>query len=307
MLHADRQKDGSFALTSNFVDGRVLPEERAYAAARALLLSFFQYGELVMTAMKEVPRYSKGKVVVGVLVEDAIEVELFLNSIASATKQGVNKSKFCVFTTAQSVYNDLHKSGIKVIYIKELATVGTGGDANVGPKLRRHFIQAWFAFAVANSLIKMAWQTPATIWFERPDNIMKPFPAVETLWVFKGRKDPRSAPFFISFDFFISEGVERPVHLLHELIMHFDLIMAWDSLDAVAAYRLAENNSRYGTTTFVLPPHQILHTDMMENDADKLRQAVASTHRPMVIVIPKDYQDALRPQQLLRDAGLWFL
>ena len=47
MLHADRQKDGSFALTGNSVEGRDLPSDSAYAAARALLIDFFKYQEYV--------------------------------------------------------------------------------------------------------------------------------------------------------------------------------------------------------------------------------------------------------------------
>jgi hypothetical protein len=38
MLHADRQKDGSFALTANSLEGRTLPTDAAYRQARALLV-----------------------------------------------------------------------------------------------------------------------------------------------------------------------------------------------------------------------------------------------------------------------------
>ena len=95
-----------------------------------------------------------------------------------------------------------------------------------------------------NSGNKILWQSPGTIWLERPDNIINAFPLVETLWAFKGRKDRRAAPFFSSFDFFSPSGAERPVHLMHEILLHFDLVLAWGSLDAVASYRLSENNSR---------------------------------------------------------------
>jgi hypothetical protein len=244
MLHADRQSDGSFSLSSNFVDGRTLPDDTAYGPARALLLEFFKHGEKVMAAMKEVPRYTKGKVVIGVMVDDPTDIELFLNSFQSAKKAGINKGKFVIFTTSEQVKNDLDGTGIKILYFPYLAELGKSGEGKVSPKLRRYFLQTWFAFSAANDLIKVMWQSPATIWYDRPDNIVNAFPAVETLWSFKGRKDGRAAPFFVSFDFFVAVGVERPVHFLHELLLHFDLIVAWDSLDAVAAYRLSENNSR---------------------------------------------------------------
>ena len=244
MLHADRQPDGTFALTGNSLEGRALPSEAAYAAARALLLDFFNFGEKVNADVANLPRFNKGRVVVGSLLEDADDVELFMNSIASARKAGINRNKFVVFTTQQSIKNDMKNTKIKVVYLPYLAEVGTKGDADIGQKLRRHFLQAWLAFAVANSLNKMMWQSPATYWIERPDNVVNAYPAVETLWAYRGRADKRAAPFFVSFDFFVPVGVERPVHLLHELVLHFDLVITWNSIDAVAAYRLSENNSR---------------------------------------------------------------
>lgn len=320
MLHAERDEKGQFVLSANFIDGRALPTEEHYALARAMLLDYFKHTETVTNAVKDVPKYGNGKVrdtcydsccalltrlqvTVGVLVDDAEDLELFLNSFASARKQGVSPNKFAVFTTSDDVVQDLSKTGIKVVSLPSLREVGKGLGA-----YRRAFLQTWLAFAAANSLTKMMWVSPATVWKERPDNIAKAFPAVETLWAFKGRKDGRAAPFFISFDFFIITAVERPVHFLHELILHFDLILAWKSLDAVAAYRLTENNSRYGTTTYILPPFAVLHGDIMGNDPIKIRAAAeaAEADQPMVITLAKQ-EEAGKTKQLLLDSGLWFL
>jgi hypothetical protein len=106
------------------VDGRTLPTEPDYALARSLLLDFFQYGEQVMTAVKDVPRYGKGKVVVGVLIEDHNDIELFLNSYASAKKVGINKNKFVIFTTKTEIVKDLENTEIKVISLPFLAELG---------------------------------------------------------------------------------------------------------------------------------------------------------------------------------------
>jgi len=307
MLHADRQKDGTFALTGNSIEGRTLPTEAHYSASRALLQDFFKHGEAVLSHAKSIPQFNKGRVVVACFVDDAADVELFLNSIASAAKVGVSKPKFAVFTTSQQVVRDLQNTKVKVVFMPELAAVGTQGEGRVEPKLRRYFIQAWLAFACANSLIKVTWQTPGTIWLERPDNIVSAFPAVEALWIYKGRRDKRAAPFFVSFDFFTAVPQERAVHLMHELVLHFDLIMAWDSLDAVAAYRLSENNSRYGTTTYVMPPYKVLHTELVGEDAAKLKEAVEGKDRPLVVVLPKDYTDPGKAKKLLIDSGLWYL
>jgi hypothetical protein len=200
--------------------------------------------DTVVSAVKAVPRFGAGKVVVGTIIDEPEEVELFKNSVQSAIRAGVNKNKFVVFTSSHAVNNGLKSFGVKVIFLDALSGIGRLGDANVGAKYRRYFLQAWFAFAVASAGIKMMWQSPGTIWLERPDNVVNSAPIVETLWTFKGRKDPRAGPFFSSFDFFVPSPAERPVHLMHEILLHFDLVLAWESLDAVASYRLLENNSR---------------------------------------------------------------
>lgn len=204
MLHAERQSNGKFALSANFVDGRALPSENHYKVARSLLLDYFDQQEKVMAAVRDIPKYGNGKVTVGVLIEDSDDMELFLNSYASAKKQGVSPNKFAIFTTNAQVQRDLSKTGIKIVYLPQLANIGK--NVSLNGKFRRNFLQAWFAFACANALIKMMWQNPGTIWMERPDNIVKEFPITETSWSFKGRKDKRAAPFFISFDFFVAQG-----------------------------------------------------------------------------------------------------
>lgn len=309
MLHADRQTDGTYALTANSLEGRELPNEQNYVAARALLLEFFQHVKYVEEAVNKCPKYSQNKVTVGVLIEDEGELELFQNSLQFSYKAGINKNKFCVFTTSNDISNALRGSGLKIINLNKISDVGTHGDSNVGIDNRRFFLQAWLAFACSNALIKMMWQSPGTVWFDRPDNIVNVSPIVETLWSYKGRKDRRGAPFYTSFDFFVPTGHERPVHLMHEIILHFDLVLAWKSLDAVTSYRLSENNARYGTTTYMLPPYKVLHTELMNHDPVKIIDAVTTTtqQRPMVIVFPHEGRSTSVTKELLQKCNLWLL
>lgn len=301
MLHADRQKDGTFALTSNSIEGRKLPEESHYAGARALLVEFFKHQDFVTNAIKSVPKFAEPKVAVGVLVENTGEGELFLNSFDSARKAGVSPGKFCVFTTSAAVIDQLAPSKMKVIYLSELTRVGSF----VPTEMRRHFLQAWLAFAVSFSQAKFMWQSPGTLWFERPDNIANDNPQVEVLWAYKGRNDARAAPFFASYDFFTVTSGERAVHLMHEIVLHFDLVLSWESLDAVASYRLSENNARYGTTSHLMPPYEVLHTELVAHDPTKLAAAINSATPPKVVVVPTEGVTTDQAKTLLKAAGLW--
>jgi hypothetical protein len=107
-------------------------------------------------------------------------------------------------------------------------------------------MQIWVAYAAADVGANVLWQAPGTVWLSSPQSVVGMFTTdVETQWMFRGREDPRAAPFFISTDFFFVRGAQdRPIHLLHEILLHADLTAEWRSIDALAAYRLSENNAR---------------------------------------------------------------
>ena len=71
---------------------------------------------------------------------------------------------------------------------------------------------------------------------------------------------------------------------------------------------------RYGTTTYVMAPFKVLHTELMGHDPLKVRQAVEAKpgqaegqDQPYVVVVPKDATDPTRAKQFLIDAGLWLM
>lgn len=322
MLHASKQQDGSFALASNSINSRKLPDENAYASARALLLEYFKNAEYVNKFMKNIPHYGDNRVAIGCLIESIEEATLFKNSVISGFNVGISNTKFVAITTSAAVKDAIESTKVKVIFLPDIASVGTQGSANVGYKFRRYFLQAWLAFCAANNQNKVMWQSPGTIWLDRPDNIVNAMPIVETLWSFRGRQDIRAAPFFVSFDFFTVTYAERSIHLMHELLLHFDLVLAWESLDAVTAYRLSENNSRqvlhnslskltylcrYGTTTHIIPPYKVLHANILGNDPVKIKEAVTSTEPPMAIVVSAEDVSVGDTEKILRASGLWVL
>ncbi len=143
MLHATKQTDGSFAIDAKTTADHILPEPNNYAAARALLVSFFEQNEIVQKAVNSIPRPRDGKPLVGVLLEDPFDIEQFENSVASALKVGVPKSKFVIFTTSKDVKYNTWKDGIRIVLLNTLADVGKVGESDVGLKMRRYFLQAW--------------------------------------------------------------------------------------------------------------------------------------------------------------------
>jgi hypothetical protein len=129
MLHADKQADGTFALTANNLEGRILPDEKAYAAARALLLEYFTHAEYVNGFMTSVPHYDNNRVAIGVVLENLEEAKLFKNSLATGKAVGISHTKYVVFTTSQEVETSFKgPANPKVIYLPEIADFGRKGN-----------------------------------------------------------------------------------------------------------------------------------------------------------------------------------
>lgn len=314
MLHADKNEEsGQFQLSSNPVAGRHIPEEPAYAAARLLLMEYFKHNTAVANAVKKagLPK-TDTKFLVAVVLFTIQDIELFANSLASFTAAGGDKNDVVIFLATGEAQSSVSHLGVKRIVMLPMLhqSMSTMDEKTVSHLQHRHFQQAWLAFTVADGGHPVLWQSPATIWLASPDKLRKSvagLPPVDTLWSFRGRSDPRGSPFFSSFDFFWNNAKERSVHLLHEVMLHADLLVAWKSLDAVTGYRLAENNARYGTSVRMFPPLDVLHSNVVNGDISSLATTVKSADKPIVLVISHELVVSTDIKESLRIAGLWFM
>ena len=74
---------------------------------------------------------------------------------------------------------------------------------------------------------------------------------------------------------------------------------------------------RYGTTSSIFPPYNVLNTLMLGNKVESLREALKSSDPPQVIVIPSDsspitdqkdiVESSKKKIEILKEIGLWFL
>lgn len=325
--HQGVQADGQLEyvprhhLSSNSMNSRSLPKEAHYARARDAYDFYFDHEDEVARSLREhvpihnasEPGYRRTQWV-GCVVMDTDEADLFYNSVITALNLGVNFKKFWAFTPYKHVRDHLAQRplpkradllGVQVVLLKNLEDFAKGKMK--ADMLTTHFLQAWLAFALADQGSRMLWQSPATAWLERPDRLVNRAPDVEIISVYKGRRDPNSEPFYPSFDF-IALGTEpRVAHLLHEVVMHFDLALAWESLDALLSYRLAEGNARYGTSVAVLDPAVVMHGDVFVEDEGLKAALLDRSKKPMAVALSREDTTPAQAKSTLQELGHWHL
>jgi hypothetical protein len=264
MLHATVGKNEKLISVENPVDGRVLPTEHTYHKARALLLDYFDRSQGVISAFQQVfpfsntakpnkkrpsklasiqPHHDRKTIYIGCLILNNEEIQLFKNSLLSLTRLKFSEKNIVVITPEQHIKVALKELKMSnIIYIPKVKELS---DNDISPAHFRSFLQIWVAFTAAELGYSMLWQSPGTVWLSHPSNVLGlTGPHTELLWAYKGREDKRASPFFVSFDFLWIEASDNPIHLVHEILLRVDLIIEWNSLDAVTSYRLSENNAR---------------------------------------------------------------
>lgn len=266
MLHAAKDANGKLTMSSNPVQDRNIPSEEAYEFARKLLLEYFEHTEGVNKAFKAAlpnavamltktggSALKKGGLVmlkpakklpllVGCVILNLLEYELLLNSMATLEHSGGSKKNVVIVTPVTAVYRLAKLLPVKLVYVPAIDRENINITT---PQIRRAFLQAWMVYSAAELGMPILWQSPGTIWLQSPDVLysMVP-PETEFFAAYKGRGDVRASPFFISYDFIWVEPSDRPIHFVHEVMLHIDLVSEWNSVDAVASYRLGENNAR---------------------------------------------------------------
>ena len=226
-----------------------------------------------------------------------------------------------IITVSPALLKKIKGFGIKnVVSLPALAKMehASAHTPTVSAKLKKWFVRAWLAYLLSDAGVPTLWQVPGTVWLAQPSLVLEHLPpSVETLWIFKGRSDKRAAPYYVSFDLFFINGKDRPIHLLHEVLMHIDLVAEWDSLDALASYRLTENNARYGTSTHTIPAHTVLHTSLLDvttnglqSSVKTLREVVADKGSKLLAIVPNDeicIGEGSTIKSFLISANLWKL
>ena len=292
-------------LSSNSLHRKKLPDDAAYETARQIMIMFFNYTEKIQTFLSVLPKQNQTQASyrrtqwVGSYIDTLEDMQMYETSIRSSIHKGVNPIKFWAFTSSIEIKDALQASdisskgdnkGIQTVYIPLLATLQEETKDKVHKKHWLRFIRVWLAYCLCDNGVRMLWQTPAAIWTDRPDRLVNKSPDVEIITAYKGRdhdkQDHLYSPFYPTFDLLVVGTEPRALNLLHEMIMHFDLAVAWDSLDAILAYRLSENNARYGTSVYVLSPYGgALDAAVLDTNAHKLQQALISSRNPSVLFL----------------------
>jgi hypothetical protein len=303
MIHAEKQADGSYQSATNMVHEQFVPEFKHYESARDVLQIYYEYNDVMIAAL----RGPLTGALVGTFIQDIEHLHVFENSLASALKFGGQSANFVVFSFDQAVKAKCVTLGVHFKLLpntvaRAIAKLDFGGiSKTLGSSA---FVRLWLAFLVADSDLALAWQAPGNVWFAAPLKVLRGArPKTEAAWAYMGDSDPRASPFFLSTDFFWASAAPRTVHLLHELLLQFDLVLAWASVDAVVSYRTIENNARYGLLSWIYPTAHVLHAKLLESQP-QLFHSVLRDRTLQVLVLSAEASVA-EAKKFLTDLELW--
>jgi hypothetical protein len=180
------------------------------------------------------------------------------------------------------------------------AAAGTFGD--------RAFVDAMWLKIAAVYLANMAgfdvlFVDADTVWFRDPWDALYAEDA-DSVWMDDGQHTPRFAPFFANTGFYLLKSTWRSEVFMAQLLVAYDVVIAWQSHQAVVNQFLAEAHSQAGLGVAVLD-RRLFVAGAYKN---ALRAQLDAGDEPQPVVFHVNFTakkaDKLRA---LADLGLWFL
>ena len=244
---------------------------------------------------------------------NAYDVDLALNFVASAKRKRIPIDNLVVVCADAPSAEALRAVGVAVFH-----HAGLGFDQNVNSDAKRAhgafgdraFVDMmWFKIAplyVANMLgYDVLFMDADVVWFGDPWEALYAHDA-DSVWMDDGARTPRFAPFFANTGFFLLKSTWRSETLMAQLLISYDVVVAWQSHQAVTNQFLAEAHSQAGLSIDVLDTNRFVPGAFKLNLKRHLANDPDAKDGPLVFHI-NFTNDKQAKIDALKSLGLWFL
>ena len=240
-------------------------------------------------------------------VVNKYDIDLLLNMVASAKRNKIDVSNLVCVCAEKGTQVSLEQAGLAAFYDPGLgafdgaAAHGTFGD--------RSFVDMmWYkisAVYIANMLgYDVLFTDCDVVLFEDPWEHLYAHDA-DSVWMDDGAHTPRFAPFFANTGFYLLKSTWRSETLMSQLLTAYDVVVAWQSHQAVANQFLAEAHSQAGLSIDILDPELFVSG---ANKVNLKRNLDAGPPAPQPVVFHINFtNDKAAKLRTLKALGLWFL
>ncbi|KAJ1445904.1 nucleotide-diphospho-sugar transferase-domain-containing protein [Pelagophyceae sp. CCMP2097] len=206
-----------------------------------------------------------------VMVTDAGDVDLVVNFICGARSRSLDVSNLVVFCGDAFSEDVLRRHGVATFRHAALgaapARVRPGAHQRYGD---REFVDMMWLKIVSVYMVNqlghdVLFQDADVVWFKDPWTHLYPeekntagarrLASSDTAWMDDGARTTRFSPWFANSGFYLVRSNPRTEMMCTTFLSQYDLVIAWQSHQAVLGQTLQEAHSLHGVSIEILDPH----------------------------------------------------
>mmetsp|Transcript_22633 Transcript_22633/g.75072 ORF Transcript_22633/g.75072 Transcript_22633/m.75072 type:complete len:327 (+) Transcript_22633:115-1095(+) len=180
--------------------------------------------------------------------------DLLLNFLRSACDRRVDVRNLVVFAGDDRVYGALKDVGVLTFRHEALGEFGEAAARVYGDRTfsTMMWLKMTSAYLVNDLGYDLLFQDADLYWWRDPWAYFAARPDVETFWMDDGARTSRFAPHFPNTGYYLLRANARTAVLAETLVGMYDVVLAWQSHQAVVSQVLGEMHALHALTVQIL-------------------------------------------------------
>jgi len=181
-------------------------------------------------------------------------LDLLLNFLRSTCDRGIDVGNLVVFAADAEVEVALRFAGIRTFSHDALGTFTSTAARSYGDHT---FVEIMWLKSTCVYLVNalgydLIFQDADLFWWSDPWPILAKRPELDTAWMDDGARTTRFAPHFMNTGFYLVRANRRTQLYTAQMLGHHDIVLAWQSHQAVVSQLAAEAQALHGMTVQIL-------------------------------------------------------
>eukprot|EP00629_Pelagomonadales_sp_RCC1024_P005962 CAMPEP_0119296616 /NCGR_PEP_ID=MMETSP1329-20130426/50660_1 /TAXON_ID=114041 /ORGANISM="Genus nov. species nov., Strain RCC1024" /LENGTH=466 /DNA_ID=CAMNT_0007297553 /DNA_START=61 /DNA_END=1457 /DNA_ORIENTATION=- len=197
---------------------------------------------------------ASGKGAVLIMCVNWGNLDLLMNFLRSACARGIDVRNLVVFAADKQVDKALRDVGVLVFSHPALGSFAPGAARSYGDHtfVEMMWLKLTCVYLVNNLGYDLLFQDADLYWWKQPWEFFGARPDVDTFWMDDGARTSRFAPHFPNTGYYLIRHNARTAVFCETLVGMYDVVLAWQSHQAVVSQVLGEMHALHALTVKIL-------------------------------------------------------
>ena len=235
-------------------------------------------------------------------------LDLLMNFLRSACARGIGVGNLVVFAADERTETALRALGVEVFAHPALGSFGERAARSYGDHtfVEMMWLKLTCVYLVNGLGYDLLFQDADLYWWRQPWDYFADRPDIDTFWMDDGARTSRFAPHFPNTGYYLLRANVRTALLAEALLGMYDVVLAWQSHQAVVSQVLGEMHALHALTVAILDKEKFPSGKQLHHNRPLFARIAAKEYEPYCFHMcwTAGKEDKLK---FLKQESLWYL